>query len=182
MALPLLSSPWIELVSDKSKVSSRDHCRSDPVRVQSTRWAGSQCKVSPMLQNCKLRAIFRPAGETLPAASCCGLLQLSAAGCSLLRLATACCGLLRPDATCWGLLRLAVVRCGSSRPPRFRSRERRRTRQRPKLCPEGACATFDGRRRVYLANWERIGPIWEPLGGVCVTEAPLLGQKQPPTR
>ena len=42
MALPLLSSPWIELVSDKSKVSSRDHCRSDPVRVQSTPWKGSQ--------------------------------------------------------------------------------------------------------------------------------------------
>ena len=30
------SSPWMKLVSDKSKVSSRDHCRSDPVRVQST--------------------------------------------------------------------------------------------------------------------------------------------------
>jgi hypothetical protein len=30
------SSPWMKLVSDKSKVSSRDHCGSDPVRVQST--------------------------------------------------------------------------------------------------------------------------------------------------
>ena len=30
------SSPWMKLVSDKSKVSNRDHCRSDPVRVQST--------------------------------------------------------------------------------------------------------------------------------------------------
>ena len=30
------SSPWMKLVSDKSKVSSRNHYRSDPVRVQST--------------------------------------------------------------------------------------------------------------------------------------------------
>ena len=30
------SSTWVKLVSEKSKVSRRNHCRSDPVRVQST--------------------------------------------------------------------------------------------------------------------------------------------------
>ena len=61
------SSTWVKLVSDKSKVSRRNHCRSDPVRVQSTecgralrqrvaqfQWAGrvfTQCGRSGSVQS-----------------------------------------------------------------------------------------------------------------------------------
>ena len=56
------SSPWMKLVSDKSKVSSRNHYRSDPVRVQSTRltrFAASSCQIdtaSPSLRQVLHRA------------------------------------------------------------------------------------------------------------------------------
>ena len=63
-AAPHRSSAWTSLVSKVSKVSNRNHCRSDPVRVQSTEttWHLELLMTESCLHNCPEVALL---AETL---------------------------------------------------------------------------------------------------------------------